>query len=571
MGLSDRGKRLGTFFGVAKIRPACAGLTAALFVALNFLNALTTAGQTSTLTKSVPDKTYAGDKVCQQCHAAIYENYRKTAMARASGPAQGNLIPGEFIHAPSQVHYRVFEESSHAWLSFDREGRDAVHGRRELLYFIGSGGRGRTYIFAEDTFFFESPINWYGQKHLWDMTPGYQSARHVPLNLPLAVSCLDCHTSSPQVPVPGTANRYAVPVISQEGIGCERCHGPGADHAKNVGTIINPDKLSPGRRDAVCMQCHLEGNVAIQQTGRKLNEFRPGEDLQDYVHYFVLAGDGRGLRAASQFEALWQSKCKRKSGDSLSCTTCHDPHFSPQPSERAAYYRQKCLACHNITFAEKHHKSNPGCVSCHMPPVQSSDVAHTQATDHRILRRPGEAVAPVVAEQPRVLKRFPPVDAKLDDRDLALAEENVVPPMVAAGEREKFLQKALAEKPNDPELLTDMGYLYQTQAKLQRARQLYERALQIEPLETVAAADLGVIDAQTGNLREAVQLWETAFEREPSNIAIGLNLSKVLWEEGQRAKAREEIKRVLKFNPDLPEAERLLQEWSKHSSDSVQH
>jgi Flp pilus assembly protein TadD len=93
--------------------------------------------------------------------------------------------------------------------------------------------------------------------------------------------------------------------------------------------------------------------------------------------------------------------------------------------------------------------------------------------------------------------------------------------MVAAGEREKFLRNALAEKPNDPELLTDMGYLYQTHGKLQRARQLYERALQIEPLETVAAADLGAIDTQTGNLQEAVQLWETAFEREPSNITIG--------------------------------------------------
>lgn len=200
-------------------------------------------------------------------------------MARASGPAQGNLISGEFIHAPSHIHYRVFEESGHAWLSFDREGGDAIHGRRELLYLIGSGDGGGTYVFSEDSFFFESPINWYGQKHLWDMTPGYQSARHVPLNLPLAVSYLDCHTSSPQVPVPGTVNRYAAPVISQEGVGCERCHGPGADHAKNVGMIINPDKLSPSRRDAVRMQCHLEGNVAIQQTGRKLNEFRPGDDL----------------------------------------------------------------------------------------------------------------------------------------------------------------------------------------------------------------------------------------------------------------------------------------------------
>jgi hypothetical protein len=571
MGLTHWGQRFGTFLSKARSRPASVDHLVWFFVLLNSLNTLDIAAQTNIPTELVPTNTYVGDKVCQQCHAAIYESYRKTAMARASGPAPGNLIPGELTHASSHVHYRLLEESGHAWLSFDREGTDAIHGRRELLYFIGSGGRGRTYIFAEDGFFFESPINWYGQKRLWDMTPGYQHAQHLPLNLPLAASCLDCHTSSPQVPLVGTQNKYVMPVISQEGVGCERCHGPGGNHANNHGEIVNPDKLSPARRDAVCMQCHLEGKVAVQQPDRKLNEFRPGEDLQSYVHYFVVSGDERDLRAASQFEALWQSKCKRKSGDSLSCTTCHDPHYSPPASEKAAYYRQKCLTCHNIAFAAKHHKANPDCISCHMPPVQSADVAHTQATDHRIPRHPGETVSAVLAEQPRTLKRFPPLDARPDDRDLALAEEYVVPHLVVVGDRERFLRKALTEKPDDPELLTGMGYLCQTQGKLQEARQLYERALRIEPLNTAAATDLGVIAAQTGHLREAVQLWKGAFQREPSNIAIGLNLSKVLWQEGQKAEAREEIKRVLEFNPDFPEAETLLQQWTKQSADSIEH
>jgi tetratricopeptide (TPR) repeat protein len=154
---------------------------------------------------------------------------------------------------------------------------------------------------------------------------------------------------------------------------------------------------------------------------------------------------------------------------------------------------------------------------------------------------------------------------------IALAEEHVNPRLAAAGEREKFLRKALAQKPDDPELLTALGFLYQSEGKWKQSRQLYERALQIDPLETTAATDLGVIDAQTGNLQEAVQLWEAAFQREPANIVIGLNLSKVLWQEGQHAKAREEIERVLEFNPDLPEAESLLKEWSKHPSDSIQH
>jgi len=68
-------------------------------------------------------------------------------MARTSGPVQGNLIPGEFIHNLSHVHCKVSEERGHAWLNFDREGAGAIHGRRELLYFIGSDAEeGRTFL-----------------------------------------------------------------------------------------------------------------------------------------------------------------------------------------------------------------------------------------------------------------------------------------------------------------------------------------------------------------------------------------------------------------------------------------
>jgi hypothetical protein len=160
MNLAGSCKRFGIFLGTARNRSASVLFVLSFLVLLNFRNVLDIAGQTNIPAEPIPNRFYAGDKVCQPCHSAIYENYRKTAMARASGPAAGNLIPGEFIHAPSHVQYQVLEESGRAWLGFDREGADAIHGKRELLYFIGSGTRGRTYIFANDGFFFESPINW---------------------------------------------------------------------------------------------------------------------------------------------------------------------------------------------------------------------------------------------------------------------------------------------------------------------------------------------------------------------------------------------------------------------------
>lgn len=79
---------------------------------------------------------------------------------------------------------------------------------------------------------------------------------------------------------------------------------------------MNPAKLPADRRDAICMGCHFEGRVAIQQPGRSLADFQPGDELSDFVYYFVLTGntDDR-IGALSQTEALAQSVCKRKSAD----------------------------------------------------------------------------------------------------------------------------------------------------------------------------------------------------------------------------------------------------------------
>src|ERR1700719_2497945 len=137
------------------------------------------------------------------------------------------------------------------------------------------------------------------------------------------------------------------------------------------------------------MQCHLEGSAAVERAGRHADDFGPGDVLDDYVRHYVLAGiQSSALGANSQFEALAQSKCKIKSGDSMSCISCHDPHYSPAEPERASYYRGKCLACHGAAFGLKHHPRQADCASCHMPSALSADIAHTEVTDQRIRRRP---------------------------------------------------------------------------------------------------------------------------------------------------------------------------------------
>jgi predicted CXXCH cytochrome family protein len=514
-----------------------------------------------------------GNGACQKCHAEITNSYSLTAMAQASGPAIDQLIPTDFQHAVSGVHYRVYAESGAAMLGFERVDDPTVRGTRRLQYFIGSGHRGRTYLFSLDGFFFEAPINWYAQKKVWDTAPAFQQARTIPMNLPALPGCLACHTSNAQVPIHGTENKYDMPLFLHDGITCERCHGDNPAHLTDGhAPIVNPAKLLPQKRDAICMQCHLEGNVAIEQPNRKLADFRPGEDLSDFVHYFLyIDNDSQKLRALGQSEALWMSVCKTKSGDKMSCMSCHDPHSSPKPEQRVAFYRAKCLTCHEGAFAAKHHVEQPDCTSCHMPRTASADVAHTQATDHRILRIPLMPLQGLQAGEAVRLVRFPPqpeADASSvsttaaatasagDSRDLALAWESLAQGGNASGavEAERYLRQAVVEHPDDPIVLDSLGFLAQRRGDVAAARGFYEHALRVDPTLIDAGANLGVIEARAGNTGRAVTLWAGEFDRAPGRSAIGLNLAHVYCDAGQFDKARGYVARVLQFNPDSPSA-----------------
>jgi hypothetical protein len=510
---------------------------------------------------------YVGNEACAKCHAPIYQSYQKTAMARASGPALDALTPADFTHKASGVHYRIYRENGRAWLSFERSGDAEMRGKRELLYYIGSGRRGRTYLFGNDGFLFESPVNWYADKQLWDTAPSYQSASEAPLDLLAYPSCLHCHVSGMHAPEEGTENRYPKPAFEQNGVSCERCHGPGAAHVAG-GTIINPAKLTPARRDEVCMQCHLEGKVAIERAGRHVYEYRPGDRLSDYIRYFELIGaQGTALGAVSQVEALAQSECKKKSGEAMSCTSCHNPHEGVSAENRVAYYRGKCLACHGAAFGAKHHPDHPDCTACHMPASASADVAHTQVTDHRIPRNPQvapqllqDAPVPTTSSLPRLVA-FPNDGSATDSRDLALAWTSLVEGGMtdAEPEAQNELSQAVKQSPEDPAILSALGYIEQKHGNVDDARRLYQRALAIDPDWIDAASNLGVIEGREGHFGAALKLWLAAFQKAPHRSSIGLNIARAYCAEEKFSDARTYVLRVLEFNPDLGRARQMLQ------------
>jgi Flp pilus assembly protein TadD len=209
-----------------------------------------------------------------------------------------------------------------------------------------------------------------------------------------------------------------------------------------------------------------------------------------------------------------------------------------------------------------------------MPSSQSKDVVHTQVTNHRIPRHPEASDQPLASADQHASPRLVPfpgsakpgsaeagsVEAGNDVRDLALAWESLAEGGVetAAPEAERRLRSSLEKSPNDPAVLSALGYIKQMHGATDGARELYEKALAHDPDSIDAATNLGVIEARSGHIREAVRLWEGAFQRAPGRSAIGMNIARVFCEEGKFDEARSFTARVLEFNPDLGAAKRLL-------------
>ena len=495
------------------------------------------------------------DAVCASCHQAIYDRYERTAMARGSGVAMEGLIPGAFRHGESGVEYRVFERGGAGWMSYERGAGSAkgeLRGERRLEYFLGSGHRGRTYLYRVGQQWFELPVNFYTPRKDWEMTPAFEHAPAMPGTLPVDPNCLHCHATQVQEALPTGRSAYAGAPFRQGGVGCSACHGDGAEHVarKGLGAIVNPAKLSASRRESACIQCHLEGDAVVYRPGRSLAEFKAGDELRDYAVYFVKAQQvGGGRRATSQYEALLRSACRRASGERMTCTTCHDPHSEPEPAERVGYFRARCLSCHTGAKMETHHAEQRDCAVCHMPSRGTTDISHEQVTDHDIEARPE-----VRLREPAGETELVPVGGFLaDDRTLGLGYAQLGQKGDAGARTRalRLLTQAELAGARDRELEVRLGYLRQVAGDAAGARLAYAVALAEDPYEPTALANLAVLDAGAGRVPEAVRLLERLTDGDPSQSAAGLNLVFIDCRLGRKKEAAELSRRLLEVNPDF--------------------
>ena len=512
-----------------------------------------------------PTTGYVGNQACVECHAEIAERYQTHPMSHSLTRVGAEDVIEDYQNtsfAPNDAHRYVIEKEDGVVLHHETligPDGDVVYDLAEPVnYVLGSGQLGRSYLLERHGVLYQSPIGWYTQGDRWDLAPGYRTAVNPHFRRRIGDGCLYCHVGRVSSEYPGS-DRYDDPAFTQESVSCERCHGPGKDHvahqhalntsggngSEGDDTIVNPARLEPDRRDAVCFQCHLQGEGVIPRYGRTFFTFRPGQRLEDNWVMFVgkTRVDARGnTRAVSQVEQMRASKCYLASDRRMTCTSCHDPHFRPAPEERPRFYQESCLKCHEqqaCGLEEAARQAAPAhgsCVHCHMPQLSSEDVPHTTQTDHRILRRPSEASVPDVDFHVPLKDAtvFDDASARLPrraiDRARGIALMSVGGAQDAAGGQH-------AES-----LLLAGGVLTEDVGA----------GLELLGDDIPALLALGTACRIQGRSHEAVICWQEALRYDPKDEQALTLLAMHYHEQNDTQSALEYMNRLIKLTPDVP-------------------
>jgi Flp pilus assembly protein TadD len=367
--------------------------------------------------------------------------------------------------------------------------------------------------------------------------------------------CFNCHNAYAASASEANSPDLFLPGNIPEGIDCQRCHGPGAQHVRNPRAgIVNPARLSSERQLEICFQCHLKSTtLRLPSTIRRFDRgyfYRPGEPLEDYVLHFDRGpGSGDKFEIAHSAYRLLKSTCFVKSKGALVCTSCHSPH-GVQPD-----YARVCLDCHRTGLPASHVQSRD-CVTCHMPQRRTDDVVHAIMTDHYIQRnKPArDLLAPLTevhetektAYKGEVVLLYPPTASNA--LYLAVAQ-------VAEGANLKAgllrLQAAIdTYRPREAEFYFYLADGYRQNGQKDRAIRYYQEALSRKP--DFLAARLN--SAALLNKSDAAQSLEIAARIAPRDPAILNKLAEAYLDLGKTEQAVTNLQRAVTLDPDFAEA-----------------
>ena len=562
---------------------------------------------------------YIGPQACVSCHAERVSEFKATRHFLACVEPQSDKMPPGF--EPGKGTYQTRDPA----LRFEmtRQGETFVQtaiqttadGERrstapiDLVYGYGAG-TDEVYFNWRDDRLYELPMVWLHPQNQWGAS-SFDAHGSGDFSRPLSPKCLECHTTWVGH-VPGSVNQYRKD-DSILGVTCEVCHGPGKDHVtfhqshpkiETAHDIVHPGQLDRQRQLDLCAQCHSN---AIKHRGPAFS-YRPGDPLD--AHYKTLQTQHpEDDHVANQTTYLLQSKCFQKS-DSLTCTTCHNPH---RPRDTTMSGSVACRKCHQTADCPEQSRVPEAvrdqCSQCHMPafnkiqvhfrtehepyvppvkrwehriavyPAARDEVLlqwHRTQTDERShqeaarltrnLTKHWQGEAEKFRSEYRFLAaidayrqalRFDPEPATKEKLDAVIALKTQIDDefqlalkrLPDHAEATRLFNKILAVKPDLPQAHGRLGTLLSMQGQQELAIEHWRKVSHYDPNDVYGEAMLGWNAYLQARYDDAIAALQRADGIEPFNAKINLNLGLALARAGRMPEAIEHFKKVVTIEP----------------------
>lgn len=506
---------------------------------------------------------YVGQQACAECHKARHAEFQETRHAKACWNAELGPMPPGFAGIPLTFPGRT--DGSEFRMSRTSEGYQFTTIRHEtrqdrrlaspIGFIFGSGGvADEVYFTWRGNFIHELPVSWLGPKKSWGLQDFADPNDKEDFSRLGSARCFECHTTWFQH-VKGSFNEFR-PESFLTGVSCERCHGPGREHVdfhlanrqvKQGHSIVVPSKLPRDRQIDVCAQCH--SNAIMHRT--PLFAFKPGDNLEDHFRQLKATGYEND-HAADQTKYMKQSRCFQES-ESLTCTTCHNPHHNTSPEISG---EQSCAKCHARTDCHAQ-ESLPTevrgeCVKCHMPRYNRIAVKfHTADEPYVFPVRPVQhriGIYPNATQE--VLRNHYLRQSDQESKDRASQIEN---DLIQSWLKES---EALAE---DQRILAALGAAREAE-RIQPTPAVQSRVADL--VQHQQRMEKARFDANKLVLRRefeaAKQALTAIIEEEPRNSFAQGRLGTLLAATGEMKEAIQHLKLVEKYNPDDPSGENML-------------
>lgn len=327
---------------------------------------------------------YVGSESCRKCHASIYDRWKKTPMAnivRDPKASPDAIIPD-------------LKTNTVAKFTID-----------QVAFVYGSKWKQRYFTRIGDDYY-PLPVQWdIGNKrwlkyHVPDSGADWWAAYYPSDNMkrPTGPTCDGCHSVNYDI---------HTKQVAEWNVGCERCHGPGSEHAAHPlrTNILNPSEMDDVASDDTCIQCHSQGRPRAGLIDGKAYDwpvgYNVGLHLADYWKLdeisfgktdFLQFPDGTSHKNRMQGNDFVQSVMYRHG---VTCASCHDVHGTENYAQLRKPADKLCLDCHgpgspngpHVARLEDHthHKrgsSGAQCIACHMPKIEGEGVPGSFVCSH---------------------------------------------------------------------------------------------------------------------------------------------------------------------------------------------